>query len=114
MTRWLIEYDGAQVEFDDKRLLLGEAQLQKALVGGDCTPVRAERLRLDRDPDAWLAALVIGRWRTGMSKDEALAVDVMKCDLMALTAPTAADEPSTEQAPADEEGPPPTKKAKAA
>lgn len=91
--KWQIPYNGRDWEFDDQRLTLTEASLQKRLAGGG-TPADIEERRLGRDGDAWLAALVIARRRAGLSPEEALDVDGDRFDLMRITTPKR--EPETE------------------
>lgn len=82
MSKWLIPYGDRTWEFDDTRLTASESRLHKALTGG-LSPLAGERARFELDGDAWVAALVIARRRTGMSADDASRVDADEVDLTA-------------------------------
>lgn len=84
--KWQIPYAGEVYEFDDMRLTGSEARLQKRITGG-LTPAEAEEKRLQRDEEAWLAALAIARRRIGMSADDAVDVDMDLLELFDIKAP---------------------------
>jgi hypothetical protein len=81
-VKWQIPYQGRTWEYNDERITASEARLQKRLTGG-LLPAQADRARQEMDPDAWVAALVIARRRSGMEPDEAAAVDADLVELMA-------------------------------
>lgn len=98
--KWTTLYAGERYTFDDERLTASEARLQKRITDG-MSPVAAERARFELDPDAWLAALVIGRRRIGLDVAAAMDVDAEEIDLMAcMAATTNAMQPEPEEAPA--------------
>ncbi|QJY46652.1 hypothetical protein [Pseudonocardia broussonetiae] len=80
--KWLIPYAGETFTFDDERLSASEARLQKRITVG-MAPFVAERAREQMDPDAWVAALVIGRLRSGLDAIAAADIDADEVDLMA-------------------------------
>lgn len=85
--KWTTLYAGERYTFDDERLTASEARLQKRITDG-MSPVAAERARFELDPDAWTAALVIGRRRIGLDPAAAMDVDADEIDLMACMAAT--------------------------
>lgn len=94
--KWTTEYAGETYTFDDLRLTASEARLQKRITDG-MSPAGAERARFELDPDAWVAALVIGRRRIGLDVAAALDVDADEIDLMACMAATnKANQPEAE------------------
>lgn len=94
--KWTTEYAGETYTFDDARLTASEARLQKRITDG-LSPAAAERARFELDPDAWVAALVIGRRRIGLDVAAALDVDADEIDLMECMAATAkANQPEAE------------------
>lgn len=98
--KWTTLYAGERYTFDDERLTAAEARLQKRITDG-MSPVAAERARFELDPDAWLAALVIGRRRIGLDVAAAMDVDAEEIDLMAcMAATTNAMQPEQADAPA--------------
>lgn len=80
--KWQIPYRGETYVFDDARLTASEARLQKRITDG-MSPMTAEQARGLMDPDAWVAALVIARRRSGLDADAALDIDADEVDLMA-------------------------------
>lgn len=72
--KWRIPYQGKTWVFDEARLTGSEARLQKQLTGG-LTPNAADAARLERDGDAFTAALAIARKRDGVPVAEAVMVD---------------------------------------
>lgn len=91
MTTWAIEHGGRDWLFDDQVLMYDDALLQKQVVGiiGDGmepTPSDIERLRLGRHHQAWLAALVIARMRTGLDREAAAQIDTAQFNLMGIRA----------------------------
>jgi hypothetical protein len=86
-VKWYLPYgtgdDVETFEFDDSRLTAAEARLQKRLTEG-ATPTKADALRLEGDPDALTAALVIARRRAGLDDMTAVQVDADALDIVAV------------------------------
>lgn len=102
--KWQIRYQGRIWEFDDTKLSMPEARLQKRISGG-MTPVAAERARQELDPDALSAALAIARKRAGLPLEEAIVVadddeeiDVIKVAEGSVAAGLAAATPAEDEA----------------
>lgn len=90
--KWLVPYQDTTWTFDDERITASEARLQKRITDG-LLPAQADGARAQMDPDAWVAALVIARRRSGMSADDALKIDADDLDLMAcMNATSGADD----------------------
>jgi hypothetical protein len=85
--RWTIPYDDTDYEFDDGRFTASEARLQKRLTDG-MNVVQAETARNGLDPDAWIAALVVARRRTGMTADVAADIDLDAFELVKIAEAT--------------------------
>ena len=85
--KWQTPYQGQTYEFDDSRLSASEARLQKRVTAG-MSPVEAERARGDLDPDAWIAALLIGMRRAGRDVDATTVIAADDVDLMAAARAT--------------------------
>ena len=85
--KWYLPYghgdDVETFEFDDARLTAAEARIQKRITEG-ATPTRADQLRMEGDPDALTAALVIARRRAGVPDLQAVQVDADALDIVAV------------------------------
>lgn len=79
--KWLIPYAGKVWTYDDSKLTAAEARVQKRITNGQL-PAQADQARMQLDPEAWVAALVIARRRAGLTADVALDVDADDVDLM--------------------------------
>jgi len=79
--KWLIPYAGKVWTYDDSKLTASEARVQKRITDGQL-PAQADQARMQLDPEAWVAALVIARRRAGLAADVALDVDADEVDLM--------------------------------
>ncbi len=92
--KWQIPYGGTTYEFDDGHLTAGEARLQKRLTDGSM-PSDADVARAKMDGDAWIAALVIARRRTGLEQaadideDAFVLSDIITATQAAMTAAAA-------------------------
>lgn len=79
--RWIAPYDGTDWFYDDdRRPTVYEAQLMMQVSGGLFGDELQQALAQE-NPNAWLAALVVARKRSGLPIDRARKVDADRLEL---------------------------------
>lgn len=105
--RWILPYEGTDWFYDDaRRPTVYEAQLMMQVSGGLYGDELTQALARE-NPNAWLAALVVARKRSGMPTDRARKVDADRLELEDCVEATFAElQRAKDEAPAAEQSKP--------